>query len=781
MNDAGSPALTKAAWAQVGLGKAHESARLHVLGQADYTDDIPEVRGTLHAALGLSAKAHARIVNIDFAGVLASRGVRAVLTAKDIPGTNDCGPIIHDDPILADGLVQYIGQPIFVVIADSHDLARRAVRKVKVEYEELPAILTPQAARAAGSFVLPPMRLTRGDAETAFERAPNRVKGELYVGGQEQFYLEGQISYALPQENDGMLVLCSTQHPSEMQHVVAHALNVHSHNVVVECRRMGGGFGGKESQSALWAACAAIAAKRLNRAVKLRADRDDDMMVTGKRHCFHYLYEVGYDDSGRIVAAKVDMVSRAGFSADLSGPVATRAICHFDNTYYLSDCDIRAAAGKTNTQSNTAFRGFGGPQGAIAIEYIIDEIARNLGQDALDIRKLNFYDKIDRNVTPYGQPVVDNVIHELVAQLEETSEYRARRQAIEAYNATSPVLKKGLALTPLKFGIAFNVTHLNQAGALVHVYVDGSILVNHGGTEMGQGVNTKVMQVVAHELGVDLTRVRIAATNTSKVANTSATAASTGADLNGKAAQDAARQIRERLAAFAARQYGGAADDVRFVADTVFANGQEVPFGELVAKAYLARVQLWSDGFYATPNLSWDAKSMTGNPFFYFAYGAAVSEVVIDTLTGEWKLLRVDALYDAGNSLNPAIDIGQVEGAFIQGMGWLTTEELWWNGQGKLMTHAPSTYKIPGVSDCPEAFNVRLFENRNVADSIHRSKAVGEPPLLLPFSVFLAIRDAISAVGGHKVNPPLRAPATSEAILDAVSFVEHAVQESRAA
>jgi xanthine dehydrogenase large subunit len=578
-----------------------------------------------------------------------------------------------------------------------------------------------------------------------------------------------------------MLVHCSTQHPSEMQHVVAHALRLHSHHVTVECRRMGGGFGGKESQSALWAAAASIAAKRLGRAVKLRADRDDDMMVTGKRHCFHYLYEVGYDDAGRILAAKVDMVSRAGFSADLSGPVATRAICHFDNTYYLSDCDIRAAAGKTNTQSNTAFRGFGGPQGAIAIEYIIDEIARNLGKDSLDIRKLNFYDKIDRNVTPYGQPVVDNVIHELVGELEQTSEYRARRQAIQAYNATSPVLKKGLALTPVKFGIAFNVTHLNQAGALVHVYVDGSILVNHGGTEMGQGVNTKVMQVVAHELGVDLTRVRIAATNTSKVANTSATAASTGADLNGKAAQDAARQIRERLAAFAAKQYGGAVEDVRFVADTVFANGHEVPFGELVAKAYLSRVQLWSDGFYATPNLHWDPKTMTGNPFFYFAYGAAVAEVVIDTLTGEWKLLRADALYDAGNSLNPAIDIGQVEGAFIQGMGWLTTEELWWNAQGKLMTHAPSTYKIPGVSDCPDAFTVKLFNNRNVADSIHRSKAVGEPPLLLPFSVFLAIRDAISAVGDHKVNPPLRAPATSEAILDAVAFVENAVAAGKAA
>lgn len=781
MNDAANPVIdsvaNSAAWTQVGRSRPHESARLHVLGQADYTDDIAEVRGTLHGALGLSAKAHARILDIDLAAVKASRGVRAVYTARDIPGTNDCGPIIHDDPILADGLVQYVGQPIFIVVADSHQDARRAARLANVTYEELPAILTPQAARAEQSFVLPPMRLQRGDAQAAFERAPHRVKGELLVGGQEQFYLEGQIAYAIPQENDGMLVQCSTQHPSEMQHVVAHALKLHSHHVTVECRRMGGGFGGKESQSALWAAAAAVAAKKSGRPVKLRADRDDDMLVTGKRHCFHYEYEVGYDDEGRIVAAKVDMVSRAGFSADLSGPVATRAVCHFDNTYYLSDVDIRAACGKTNTQSNTAFRGFGGPQGAIAMEYVLDEIARNLGRDALDIRKLNFYGKSDRNVTPYGQTIVDNVIHELVDELEASSSYRARRQAVEAYNRTSPVLKKGLALTPVKFGIAFNVTHLNQAGALVHVYVDGSVLVNHGGTEMGQGVNTKVMQVVAHELGVDLARVRITATRTDKVANTSATAASTGADLNGKAAQDAARQIRERLAEYAAKTWGGAAADVRFAADTVFVEGHEVPFGELVARAYLSRVQLWSDGYYATPGLHWDAKTMTGRPFSYFAYGAAVAEVVVDTLTGEWKLLRADCLYDAGNSLNPALDIGQVEGAFIQGMGWLTTEELWWNDGGKLMTHAPSTYKIPAVSDCPEDFRVRLFDNRNVEDSIHRSKAVGEPPLLLPFSVFFAIRDAVSSVGGHRVNPPLRAPATAEAILDAIAAVESAAIE----
>src|SRR5476651_1978550 len=754
MNHPGKPELKvdtakPAPWAAVGKPRPHESARLHVLGQATYTDDIPELQGTLHAALGLSSKAHANIRAMDLTAVRASPGVVAVYTVADIVGTNDCGPIIHDDPILADGEVLYVGQPMFIVVADTHDNARRAARRAAVDYEELPAILTPQAAKAAQSYVLPPMKLTRGDFQTAFEAAPNVVKGQLFVGGQEQFYLEGQIAYAIPKEDNGMLVQCSTQHPSEMQHVVAHALGVHSHKIQVECRRMGGGFGGKESQSAMWAASAGIAASKLKRPVKLRADRDDDMLVTGKRHCFLYEYEVGYDADGKILAAKVDMTLRSGYSADLSGPVATRAVCHFDNTYYLSDVDIRAMAGKTNTQSNTAFRGFGGPQGAIAIEYIVDEIARNLGMDALDVRKINFYGRNDeegRNVTQYNQKVVDNVIHDLVAQLESESDYRKRREDINAFNAKSKVLKRGLALTPVKFGIAFNVTHFNQAGALVHIYTDGSVLVNHGGTEMGQGINTKVAQVVAHELGVDLEHVRVTATDTSKVANTSATAASTGADLNGKAAQDAARQIRERLSAYAVGQYGGVAEEVEFFDDAVHVNGHIVPFPELVMKAYLARVQLWSDGFYATPHLHWNPKTMNRHPFSYYAYGAAVSEVVVDTLTGEWKLLKADALYDAGNSLNPAIDVGQVEGAFIQGMGWLTTEELWWNPAGKLMTHAPSTYKIPGVSDCPENFSVRLFKNRNVMDSIHRSKAVGEPPLLLPFSVFLAIRDACSSV-----------------------------------
>jgi xanthine dehydrogenase large subunit len=762
---------------EVGRARAHESAGLHVAGEATYTDDIVELHGTLHAALGLSQKSHANIRAIDLAAVRAAPGVVAVYTARDIPGTNDCGPIIHDDPILADGKVEYVGQPIFVVVADSHDSARRAARLAKVDYQELPAILTQQAAHAAKSYVLPPLHLARGDFKRAWDTAPHRLEGELAVGGQEQFYLEGQISYAVPKEGRGLLVYCSTQHPSEMQHVIAHALGLHSHHVVVECRRMGGGFGGKESQSAMWAACASLAAAKLNRPVKLRADRDDDMLVTGKRHCFSYVWQACCNDEGRILGARVEMVSRAGYSADLSGPVATRAVCHFDNAYYLSDVDIAAFCGKTNTQSNTAFRGFGGPQGAIAIEYIIDNIARKLECDPLDIRKINFYGKNDaegRNVTQYGQKVIDNVIHELVAELELTSAYRQRRAAIREFNVGSPVLKKGLAFTPVKFGIAFNVNHLNQAGALVHVYVDGSVLVNHGGTEMGQGVNTKVAQVVAQELGIRLELVRCTATDTSKVANTSATAASTGADLNGQAAQDAARKIRERLAVFAAHLFGGDAHAVTFLEDMVHAGGKTISFTELVGKAYLARIQLWSDGFYATPGLRWDPKTMTGHPFAYFAYGASVSEVVIDTLTGEWKLLRTDNLYDAGASLNPAIDIGQVEGAFIQGMGWLTTEELRWNQDGKLTTHAPSTYKIPAVSDCPDDFHVALFKNRNVTDSIHRSKAVGEPPLLLAFSVFFAIRDAVASVGNYRIDPPLNAPATSEEILNAVDAVKAA-------
>jgi xanthine dehydrogenase large subunit len=723
--------------------------------------------------------------------IRALPGVVAVLSAADIPGPNDCGSIIHDDPILAHvsrhadgswtGEVRYVGQPVFAVIAETRDAARRAAARAKgvLTIDPLPPVLTPYDAHVKGQYVLPPMHLTRstreGGARAAIAAAPRKLKATFDVGGQEQFYLEGQISYAIPKEDGCMLVHCSTQHPSEMQHLVAHALKLNAHHVQVECRRMGGGFGGKESQSALFACVAAVAANRLKRPVKLRIDRDDDFMITGRRHCFWYEYEVGYDDEGRVLGAEITMVSRAGHSADLSAPVMTRALCHFDNAYWLPDVAMHGYSGRTNTQSNTAFRGFGGPQGAIAIENILDTIARTLGKDPLDVRRINFYGKQTNNVTPYGQTVDDNIIHELTAELEANSGYRQRREAIASFNSQSPVLKRGLALTPLKFGISFNVKHFNQAGALVHVYTDGSILVNHGGTEMGQGLNTKVAQVVAHELGVGFDSVRVTATDTQKVANTSATAASTGSDLNGKAAQDAARQIRERLAAFAATKYGVDASTVRFANDIVQVAGKALPFAEVVMQAYTERVQLWSDGFYATPGLSWNRDTMQGHPFYYFAYGAAVSEVVVDILTGEWKLLRADILHDAGRSLNPAVDIGQVEGAFIQGMGWLTMEELVWHPKtGLLTTHAPSTYKIPTANDCPPVFNVKLYEGDNVEDTIHRSKATGEPPLLLPFSVFFAIRDAVSALGGHRVDPPLSAPATSESILRAITAVQAA-------
>jgi xanthine dehydrogenase large subunit len=787
--DAGGEAAATQRGARVGVSRPHESAHLHVAGEADYIDDLPELAGTLHAALGLSPVARGRITGMALERIRALPGVVAVLSAADIPGVNDCGSIVHDDPILApvalhadgrcSGEVRYLGQPVFAVIAMTRDAARRAAAQAKavLQIEPEDPVITPQQAHALGQYVLPPMHLTRssrdGGARAAIAAAPRRLHDTLEVGGQEQFYLEGQISYAIPQEDDTLLVHCSTQHPSEMQHLVAHALRLQSHHVQVVCRRMGGGFGGKESQSALFACVAAIAAQRLQRPVKLRLDRDDDFLITGRRHCFWYEYDVGYDDDGRVLGAEVTMVSRAGHSADLSGPVMTRALCHFDNAYWLPDVAMHGYSGKTNTQSNTAFRGFGGPQGAIAIENIIDTIARKLGRDPLDVRKLNFYGTGQK--TPYGQDVADNVIHELVARLETSSDYRARRQAVAAFNSGSPLLKRGIALTPVKFGISFNVKHFNQAGALVHVYTDGSILVNHGGTEMGQGLNTKVAQVVAHELGVGFESVRVTATDTHKVANTSATAASTGSDLNGKAAQDAARQIRERLAAYAAARHGGVAADVRFANDQVSVNGRSIPFVDIVNGAYTERVQLWSDGFYATPGLSWDRETLQGRPFYYFAYGAAVSEVVVDTLTGEWKLLRADVLHDAGRSLNPAVDIGQVEGAFIQGMGWLTMEELVWHPKtGLLTTHAPSTYKIPTANDCPPVFNVRLFEGENVEDSIHRSKAVGEPPLLLPFSVFYAIRDAVSAAGGHRADPPLSAPATSESILRAITAVRAA-------
>ncbi len=753
----------------------HDSAHKHVAGSAVYIDDMPEPVGTLHAGLGLSTVAHGVLKSVDLSAVRAAPGVVAVLTAEDVPGVNDISPsYMDDDPVLAEGKVEFHGQPIFCVIAQTRDQARRAARLAKIEYEELPAIidmggLDPEAARQ----VAKPLTFRRGDAAAAIAAAPKRVTGRMRVGGQEHFYLEGQVSLAVPGEDDEVTVYCSTQGPSETQHMIAHALGVASHAVTIEVRRMGGGFGGKETQANQWAALAAIAAKKLGRAVKIRLDRDEDMVVTGKRHDFMIDYDVGFDEEGRLLGVDYTFALRAGFSADLSGAVGDRALLHCDNAYFLPHVHAKSAPLYTNTVSNTAFRGFGGPQGMVGVERVIDEVAFAVGKDPLEIRKLNFYDEMgtagDRNLTPYHQKVEDCIIQRIVAQLEESADYAGRRREISAFNANSRFVRRGLALTPVKFGISFTKTEANQAGALVHVYTDGSVHMNHGGTEMGQGLHLKVAQVVAEEFQIDLDRVRITATTTGKVPNTSPTAASAGTDLNGMAAQDAARQIKNRLIDFAAEKHGVPRDQIVFLPNRVRVGNQEIAFGDLVKQAYMARVQLSAAGFYKTPKIKWDRAQGRGHAFYYFAYGAACAEVSVDTLTGEYVVERADVLHDVGRSLNPAIDLGQVEGGFIQGMGWLTTEELVWDDKGRLRTHAPSTYKIPLASDRPKVFNVALTDwSQAYEPTIHRSKAVGEPPLPLGLSVLHALSDAVASVAGHRICPRLDAPATPERVLMAI-------------
>ncbi|WP_171229398.1 xanthine dehydrogenase molybdopterin binding subunit [Ruegeria sp. HKCCA4008] len=753
----------------------HDSAVKHVTGQADYTDDIALPQGALHAYLGVSDVAHAKLLGIDFSDVLATPGVVGVLTADDVPGANDISPThLNDEPVFPTDAIQFHGQPLFAVIAETRDIARRAAERANIEYETLPHALDPITAQKAGyPHVTAPLKLERGDVAPAQAAAPNRIKGRMSVGGQDHMYLEGHIAFAIPGEDDDVVVHCSTQHPSEAQHMVAHVLGVPSNAVVVNVRRMGGGFGGKESQMNLFCAVAAMAAKKWNRAVKIRPDRDQDMTATGKRHDFVIDYDVAFDDEGRIQAVEGSFAARCGFSADLSGPVTDRALFHADNAYFYPNVRLNSHPMKTNTVSNTAFRGFGGPQGVIAAERMIEEIAYATGQDPLDVRKANFYGTTDRNVTPYHQEVEDCILDRLVGELEETSEYRQRRQDIIAFNKTSPVLKKGIALTPVKFGISFTATWYNQAGALVHVYNDGSIHLNHGGTEMGQGLNTKVAQVVAEAFQVDFNRIKITKTTTEKVPNTSATAASSGTDLNGMAALNAVEQVKERLVKFASETWNVSPEEVVFHANQVHIGQDVLAFDAFIKQAYLARVQLSAAGFYKTPKIHWDRAKGQGRPFYYFAYGASCSEVAIDTLTGEYRVDRTDLLHDVGRSLNPMLDKGQVEGAFIQGMGWLTTEELWWDDAGRLRTHAPSTYKIPLASDRPRIFNVNLTdwsENREL--TIKRSKAVGEPPFMLGISVFEALSMAVASVADYRECPRLDAPATPERVLMAVARLQ---------
>lgn len=750
----------------------HDSAVRHVTGQAQYVDDIPEPMDLLHVWTALSPHACARIVSMDLQDVSSAPGVIAVLNAHSVPGENDCSPTVGDDPVFAEARVDFAGQVLFAVAAESEHQARDACQHARIGYELEEPILCIKDALDRDSHVLPPVSIRRGDPESALQNAANRLKGAIECGGQDHFYLEGQAAMAIPREGGDMLIHSSTQHPSEVQILVSKVLGKPLNAVQVEVRRMGGGFGGKETQASQWACIAAIVASKTGRPAKLRLDRDIDMLATGKRHDFVFEYDVGFDAAGRIQGLKIDMASRCGYSADLSQPINDRALLHLDNAYFLENISATTQLCRTNTVSNTAFRGFGGPQGMLCIERIIDEIACHLGKDALQIRRLNFYGKRTRNVTHYGMRVTGFDIRALTSELAGCSDYHERRKMIRRANQKNPRIRHGIALTPVKFGISFTTTHFNHACALVHVYTDGSIHLNHGGTEMGQGLFIKVAQVVAEEFSVALDTIKIAETNTSRVPNTVATAASAGSDLNGKAAQDAARKIKNRLIAVAARHWSADQDEVQLMHGHAVAGRRSMSFAELARIAQRMRVPLSATGHYRTPKINWDRSRMLGRPFFYFSAGAAISEVMLDSLTGEYRLRRVDILHDVGQSLNPAIDMGQIEGGFVQGAGWLTSEELWWDDDGNLRTHAPSTYKIPTSGDVPEEFNVRIWERgRNTEDTIYRSKAVGEPPLMLAISVFSAIGDAISSLSDYRQWPHLDAPATPERVLMAIKSI----------
>jgi xanthine dehydrogenase large subunit len=750
----------------VGRSVKHDSAPKHVSGEAVYVDDRLEFPNQLHVYARMSERAHARIVSIDTSPCYQIPGVAIAIMAKDVPGQLDIGAVMPGDPLLADGKVEFIGQPVIAVAADSLETARKAAMAAIIEYEDLEPVLDVVEALHKKHFVLDSHTHKRGDSATALASAPRRLQGSLHIGGQEHFYLETQVSSVMPTEDGGMIVYTSTQNPTEVQKLVAEVLGVPMNKIVIDMRRMGGGFGGKETQAAGPACLCAVIAHLTGRPTKMRLPRMEDMTMTGKRHPFYVEYDVGFDDDGLLHGIEIDLAGNCGYSPDLSGSIVDRAMFHSDNAYYLGDATINGHRCKTNLASNTAYRGFGGPQGMVAIEEIMDAVARELGKDPLEVRKRNYYGKAERNVTHYYQTVEHNMLEEMTAELEASSDYAKRREDIRAFNARSPILKKGLALTPVKFGISFTASFLNQAGALVHVYTDGSIHLNHGGTEMGQGLNTKVAQVVAEVFQVDIERIQITATNTDKVPNTSPTAASSGADLNGKAAQNAAQTIKQRLVEFAARKWQIFEEDVEFKNGQVRLRDHYISFEELIQQAYFGQVSLSSTGFYRTPKIYYDRSQARGRPFYYFAYGAACSEVIVDTLTGEYKMLRSDILHDVGASLNPAIDIGQVEGGFVQGLGWLTMEELVWNDKGKLMTNGPASYKIPAVADMPLDLRVKLVENRkNPEDTVFHSKAVGEPPFMLGISVWCAIKDAVASLADYRAQPQIDAPATPERVL----------------
>ena len=748
----------------------HESGAKHVSGKAYYTDDIPELPGTLFGAIGWSKKSHAIIKKMNLDEVRKSEGVVDLVTSNDITGRNDVGPVYDGDPIFSEK-PEYYGQPLFAVVAKTTELARKAVLKAKIKYKTLKPIITIKEALKKKSFVLKEKIIKKGEPIQAIKKSKNILKGNFTTGSQEHFALEGQAAFVIPQEDEDFKIFSSTQHPSETQQIISKMLNQKSNTITVETRRIGGGFGGKETQSFIFAAICTLLAKKTNRPVKLRIDRDDDIIITGKRHDFYSEYEVGFDELGIIKGLKIKLASRCGFSPDLSGAINERALLHIDNAYYLENLHVENYLCKTNTASNTAFRGFGGNQGMMAIENIIDHMASSLNKDPAEIRRRNFYQKKKKNITHYNMKVEDNVIHEIFDQLIKSSDYKRRKLKIKKFNLENKYIKKGIAITPVKFGISFTTWHLNQAGALVHIYCnDGSVNVNTGAIEMGQGTFTKIAQLAASELGLPFSKIKVSSTRTDKVPNTSASAASSTTDLNGAATVNAISKIKMNLATYVKRKYKIKSSAGIYENGMVKFKGKTFKFDSLVKEAYLNRVSLSSSGFYATPKIHFDKENFRGRPFLYFAYGAAVSEVMIDTLTGENKIIQADILHDAGKAINPAIELGQIEGGFVQGAGWLTMEEVKWKPNGQITTYSPSTYKIPAVSDMPEKFNVEIFKKgQNRENVVNKSKTTGEPPLMNAMSVFFAIKNAIAAVGNYTLNPNLDAPATPEKILTSIN------------
>jgi len=751
--------------------RPHESGSKHVSGYANYIDDIVEPEGTLYGAIGYSKKAHAIIKKLDLREVWKSEGIVSVVTSADIPGRNDVGPVHDGDPIFPKK-AEYFGQPLFAVAATSVELARKAVLKAKITYKTLKPVINVREALEKKLFVLKGKKIKKGNPIKKINKAKNYLKNSFTLGSQEHFYLEGQIAFVIPQEDNDFKVYSSTQHPSETQQIIAKMLNQKNNSINVEVRRIGGGFGGKETQSFIFASICTLLSKKTKRPVKLRMDRDDDILITGKRHDFYADYEVGFSDRGIIEGVKIKLLSRCGITPDLSGAINSRALLHIDNAYYLSDISVENYLCKTNTSSSTAFRGFGGNQGMMIIENIMDNVAKYLKKDPAEVRKINFYQKDTKNITHYGMKIQDNVINEIFNGLIKSSNYKKRRLSIKKFNSKSKYLKKGLAITPVKFGISFTTTHLNQAGALVHIYyADGSVHVSTGAIEMGQGTYTKIAQLIANELGLNFNKVKVSSTRTDKVPNTSASAASSTTDLNGAAAINAVHKIKQNLALFVKQKYKLKSDKAIYKNGMVKFKGKIFSFNLLIKEAYLNRVSLSSSGFYSTPKIHFNNKIFKGRPFLYFCYGASVSEILIDTLTGENKILSVDILHDHGRAINPAIEKGQIEGGFVQGAGWLTIEEVNWKSNGELVTHSPSTYKIPAVNDMPEKFNIKIFKNINKENVVNKSKTTGEPPLMLGMSVFFAIKDAIASVGNYKIVPNLNAPATPEAILLSINDI----------